>query len=69
MKAVLSWLCDPYLHMFLVALVVLRLSTGAGGGEPNAGASMSRPDCVLCLGHDEDAICNHLFASAFETVR
>jgi hypothetical protein len=44
MKAILGWFCDPYVHMLLVGLVLVRLAMGTGGDEPIA----SRDRMVRC---------------------
>jgi hypothetical protein len=44
MKAILGWFCDPYVHMLLVGLVLVRMAMGAGGDEPVS----SRDRMVRC---------------------
>lgn len=57
MKAVVGWLCDPYVHMLVVGLVLVRLAIGAGGDEASEGIGTAAR-CHTCLHiHANDAAC------------
>jgi hypothetical protein len=59
MKAVLSWVSDPYVHMIVVALILVRLAMGAGGGEEQVDKSSGEQvRCRLCDdGHEPGISC------------
>ena len=62
MKAVLGWVSDPYVHVFLVGLLLVRLATGTGGGEP--GEPVDRlANCTACrTAHDAAQPCPQITA-------
>jgi hypothetical protein len=48
MKAVLGWLKDPYIHIFVVGLVLVRLAMGTGGDESADPAADRAITCAVC---------------------
>ena len=53
MKTLLGWLCDPYLHVIVIGLVLMRMALAASGEEP---ASQARRQvyCERCLDVHEE---------------
>jgi hypothetical protein len=49
MKAVFGWLSDPYVHVFAVGLVLVRLAMGVGGDEPGDMLSAPALRCQACV--------------------
>jgi len=63
MKAVVGWLCDPYVHMLVVGLVLLLLAMGGGGDEAGEGRGATGR-CHTCLHiHASDAACRTVLAT------
>jgi hypothetical protein len=57
MKAVLGWLCDPYFHMVLLVLVLVRLGMGLGTQEAKE-ITAQGSECRLCQQvHEANQIC------------
>jgi hypothetical protein len=52
MKILLGWLCDPYLHVILIGLLLGCLAMTTGTNEP---ARAARPPvfCERCLDYHE----------------
>lgn len=58
MKAILSWLSDPYLHLIGIGTIVVAI--GAAGSRGDAGEA-----CDLChRNHDESRSCVRAVATA-----
>ncbi len=61
MKAILSWLSDPYLHLIAIGTIVVAIgAAGSSGGE-------AAETCGLCnRAHDESRPCPHVVAAGPE---
>jgi hypothetical protein len=58
MKAVVGWLSDPYLHMILIVLVVVRVSMGLGSNQQPQEPTRPTVECRVCHDmHDNDREC------------
>ena len=65
MKAYLSWLCDPYIHVLLVGLVLIKIASTASVAEDAPEAKAPRVlACPRCGEHLEQGGCPQLFAEA-----
>jgi hypothetical protein len=60
MKAFFRWAGDPYVHVLLVALVLLQLGSRVNPGE-DASAEASQPAaCERCGARVEGGFCPHI---------
>jgi hypothetical protein len=68
MKAVVGWLCDPYIHLLVVGLVLVRLAMGAGGDRPTDATGQPPVRCAACRGfHMEGVECIPIVVNAQAT--
>ena len=63
MKILLGWLCDPYVHVFLIGLVLARLAMDAGK-EPIVAPASSCSYCERCHDYHEGWVGGCKFAGA-----
>lgn len=58
MKMILSWLNDPYVHILIVIVVVIKMATNwSTGGDP-AETAATRTTCMVCrITHSAYAPC------------
>lgn len=49
MKTVQGWLSDPYVHVFVVGLILTRLAIGAASEDGRAEAKSRLKACAGCL--------------------
>jgi hypothetical protein len=62
MKSVVNWLCDPYLHLILVGLVLVRFAMSFGLDESQQAAD-AWGRCAACSSfHEPDLHCPQLAA-------
>ncbi len=55
MKTVLSWLGDPYLHLFAIGTIVVAIGAG-GSSRGEAGERCEQCERV----HDDSTTCTHV---------
>lgn len=69
MKTVRGWLSDPYVHVFAVALVLIRLATASGTDDARADSGPLLKACRACSRtHYSDAACQPIVAVTAEAV-
>ena len=67
MKAIASWLGDPFLHLIGVGVVLLGIGMGMSSGDSGDGdpPSKAAPRCVACAkSHPAGRTCSEAIASA-----
>ena len=47
MKTLLGWLCDPYIHVLVISLVLMRMAMAPVGDEPE-GQARRHAYCERC---------------------
>lgn len=58
MKAMLSWLGDPCIHLAIIALFIFRLFIASSGPPEPAGPDLPLQDCYVCgKAHQEGQLC------------
>lgn len=69
MKAILGWLCDPYVHIVAVGLILIRLAMGFGGDASATASSDEQPRCSSCLRFHNGTDCNPTLIRVVEAPR
>ena len=69
MKSALSWIVDPYIHVFLVAMLLVYLSMGGTGS--NESEAVSKPTgCSVCSNSEYGTtVCRHLLTRDVASLR
>ena len=52
MKALLGWLCDPYIHVILIGLLLIWLAMGSSP-DPQVSSSHTATFCPRCNDYHE----------------
>ena len=69
MKTVRGWITDPSVHVFAVALLLVRLASGSGPDDARADSGPLLKACGLCSQtHFHDAECRPIVAVTAEAV-
>ena len=56
MKRMLGWLSDPYLHVIVIGLLLLRVAAMSGGDSSKTAQAAEPVRCDTChVSHDDDS--------------
>ena len=66
MKRILGWLSDPYLHVIVIGLLLLRVAAMSGADSTKTVQAAEQIRCDVChSSHDDSHPCLRVVSQAF----
>ena len=70
MKSILRWIFDPYINVFVIAIILVHLSMGAKSGGSGKERSSKSSSCTFCQeNEDVEWGCRHLDTTTKVAIR